>query len=348
MKRLFKLLATLLAVASVAHAQEQSGIPAKMTVVTGKTVPVFLQSLSDGKLIFQIYKRPNNVPLGDITKVSRFDFMNQFDSAGVNELFDAGDYQAVVDKMSAELKPSLDEYWQYMSVENNFQNEFCSLLTAYMELGDMTNAQMAASILIQSSNPDMRAKGMVATIKLALAKDNIEEAEQLLESFDSEVGKLYLKACIERARNNPKAAFLLVNKIISEHPNDLKWMPQSEFLNVHLYMDIGLTNSAIQTARQVKNIYGKSNIAADAQKLQTYLEEAQAAAEAAAQAREEEEEKARAEVRARAEARAGIESASTNDVVALPESDDAQIEDTDGDSESETDLESESDDGDGE
>ena len=58
-------------------------------------------------------------------------------------------------------------------------------------------------------------------------------------------------------------------------------MPQSEFLNVHLYMDIGLTNSAIQTARQVKNIYGNSNVAAEAQKMQTFLEEAQAAAKAA-------------------------------------------------------------------
>lgn len=346
MKRLFNILATFLAVVALAQAQEQAGVPAKMEVVTGKTVPVFLQSLADGKLIFQIYKRTKNIPLGDITKVTRFDFMNQFDSEGVTQLFNTGDYQAVVDKMKADLKPSLDEYWQYMSVENNFQNEFCNLLTAYMELGEMADAEMAAATLMQSSNPDVRAKGTAAAIKIALAMEKIEDAEKMLESFDSEVGTLYLKACIERARKNPKAAFLLVNQIISEHPNDLNWMPQSEFLNVHLYMDIGLTNSAIQTARQVKNIYGNSNIAADAQKLQTFLEEAQAAAEAAAKARAAEEELARAEVRARAEARAGIERASTNDVVALPESQDGQ--DTDPDSDSEADSDSESDVGDGE
>jgi hypothetical protein len=340
MKRLFNILATLLAVAAFAQAQEQSGVPAKMEVITGKTVPVFLQSLADGELVFQIYKRPKNIPLGDITKVTRFDFMNDFDRDGVTQFFNAGEYQAFVDKMTTDLKPSLEEYWQYMSVENNFQTEFCNLMAAYLKLDDMPNAEMASSILRQSSNPDVRAKGTAAAIKVALAKGSIEDAEKMLESFDSEVGNLYLQACIERARQNPKAAFLLVNEIISEHPNDLQWMPQSEFLNAHLYMDIGLTNSAIQTARQVKNIYGDSNIAVEAQKLQTFLEETKAAAEAAAKIREEEEEKERAEVRARAEARAGVESASTNDVVALPESDDGQVQDPASDSEGDKDTES--------
>lgn len=343
MKRLFNILATSLVVVSLAQGQapEQSGVPAKMEIVTGKTVPVFLQSLVDGELVFQIYKRTKNIPLRDLTKITRFDFMNEFDREGVTRLFNAGDYQGVVNQMMTDLKPSLDEYWPYMSVENNFQNEFCSLLTAYFELGDMDKAEMAASILSTSSNQDVRAKGVVAMIKVALAKGNIEDAEKVLESFDSEVGTLYLKACVERARGNPKAAFLLVNEVISEHPNDLRWMPESEFLNVHLYMDIGLTNSAIQTARQVKVIYGNSNIAADAQKLQTHLEEAQAAAEAAATAREEEEQRARAEVRARAEARAGLTSASTNEVISLPESDEGQDQDPGSDAETDMDTESE-------
>lgn len=338
MKRLFNILATFLAVVALAQAQveEQTGVPAKMAVVTGKVVPVFLQSLTDGELIFQIYKRTKDIPLRDITKVTRLDFINKFDSEGVTRLFNAGDYQAFVALMMAELKPSLDEYWQYMSVENNFQNEFCNLLIAYLELGDMANAEKAASILSQSSNQDVRTRGLVASIKIALAKGNIEDAETLFEGVDSEVGKLYLKACIERARQNPKAAFLLVNEIISKHSNDLRWMPQSEFLNVHLYMDIGLTNSAIQTARQVKNIYANSYIAADANKLQAYLEEAKAAAAAAVTARQEEEARARAEVRARAEARAGIESVSTNEIVALPESDDGQVQDPVNDAESDT------------
>lgn len=327
MKRLFKIIATLAAAVSLAHAQDQSGVPARMSVITGKTVPVFLQSLSEGKLVFQIYKRPKDIPLNDITKVTSFEFMNQFDSSGVNELFNAGEYQAVVDKMSEELKPSLDEYWQFMSVENNFQNDFGNLLTAYMELGEMDLAEKAAAILLQNTNPDVRSKGTTAAIKLALAAGNIEKAEMMLEGFDSEVGTLYLKALIEQAKGNPKAAFLLVNQIVSGHANDLNWMPQAEFLNVHLYMDIGLTNSAIQTARQVKNIYGNSSIAMDAQKMQTYLEEAQAAAEAAAKAREEEEARARAEVKARAEARAGIQSTSTTDVAALPETDEEQTDD---------------------
>lgn len=350
MKRTFNILAIFLTVVAFVQAQaekqEQAGVPAKLTVVTGKVVPVFLQSLKDGKLVFQIYRRTKNIPLRDVTKISRLDFMNEFDRDGVTRLFKAGDYQGVVDKMTTDLKPSLDEYWQYMYIENNYQAEFSNLMTAYLELEDMDKAEMAASILSRNNDPEIRTKAITASIKIDLGKGNIEDAEQKLESIDSEVGKLYLKACIERARQNPKAAFLLVNEIISEHPNDLMWMPQSEFLNVHLYMDIGLTNSAIQTARQVKNIYGNSNIAADAQKMQIFLEEAQAAAAAAAAAREEEEERARAEVRARAEARAGIKSTSTNEVAALPESEDGRAQEPVPDSEAE--MEPESDVGDGE
>jgi hypothetical protein len=326
MKRLCKILATFLAFVAFTNAQEQSGVPAKMTVVTGKTVPVFLQSLSEGRLVFQIYKRQKDIPLNDVTKVTRFEFINQFDSAGVNEMFKAADYQGVVDKMSAELKPTLDEYWQFMVVDNNFQNEFCYLLAAYMELGAVDVAGKAARIMMQSSNPDVRAKGTTAAVKIALESGNIEDAEALVSSFESEVGKLYLNALIEQAKENPRGAFKLVNQIISDHANDLRWMPQAEFLNVHLYLDIGLTNSAIQTARQVRNIYNNSNLAADAQKLQIILEEAQLAAEIAAKAAEEEEARARAEVRARAEARAGIQSTSTNDVAELPEADTEQVQ----------------------
>lgn len=338
MKRFFNILMTSLAVVAVAQAQEQTGVPAKMEISTGKVVPVYLQSLDDGKLIFQIYKRPKNIPLADISKVVRFDFLNQFDSEGALQLFNAGEYQGLVDKMATELKPSLEEYLPFMAVDNNLQTEFCNLLEAYLELEDFAHAEIAASALMQSSNPDVRTKGQSAGIHVALKKGNIEEAEGLLEGVDSDVGKLYLKACIARAKDEHKEAFLLVNEIISGHANDLQWMPQSELLNVYLYRDIGLTNSAILTARQVSNIYANSHTAATAQKLKTEMEAAVAAAEAAAKIRDEEEEKARAEVRARAEARAGITADSTEESDVQPGTDDGEPEDAVEGAEPETDA----------
>jgi len=324
MKRLFYILTTFVALVTFAQAQdeEQTGVPAKMEIITGKVIPVYLQSLVDGKLIFQIYKRPKDIPLGDITKVARFDFLNPFDADGVIQLFNSGEYQAVVDKMMTELKPSVDEYWPFMAVDNNFQPGFSALLESYIELDDLDQAETAASALMQSKNPDIRVQGQSAAIKVALKQGNIEQAEKVLEEVDSTVGKLYLQACIERAKQNPKAAFLLVNQIIAEYPNDLQWMPQSEFLNAHLYMDIGLTNSAINTARQVKNIYGNSSVAVKARKLQAQLEAEKAAAEAAAKAREEEAEKERAAVRARAKARAGIVDEPAEDTDVLEETTD--------------------------
>jgi len=333
MKRLFYMLATFLTLITFVQAQdeEQTGVPAKMEIITGKVIPVYLQSFAEGKLVFQIYKRPKDIPLSDISKVTRFDFLKPLDEDGVMQLFNAGDYQAVVDKMTSELEPSVDVYWPFMAVDNNFQAAFLSLLNSYLELDDLDQAAMAASVLMQSRNPDIRVQGQSAAIQVALKKGNLEEAEQVFEGVDSPVGKLYLKACIERARENPAAAFMLVNEIIAEHPNDLQWMPQSELLNAYLYTDIGLTNSAIQTARQVKNIYGNSSVSVKAQKLQTELEAEKAAAEAAAKAREEEEEKARAAVKARARARAGVADEPTDDDELLEETDveqpQAEVED---------------------
>jgi hypothetical protein len=285
------------------QAQQQSGIAARLTAVNGKEFPVFLQGLEGDKVIFQLYKRPQN-QAAPLKAIDEIEFLAQFDKPGIEQLYSTGDYQGMILKMKAELKPSLDGYWDFMTVENNLQDLFTMLMKAYLRSGDIASANKAAAILLQ--NKDKTVQGQAESIALlaALGEDRIADAEALLAGVESEPGKLYLGACIERAKGQTAAAFMLTNRLIREFGNDLGWMPQAELLNAHLYVDSGLTNSAINTARQVMNIYRNSDVGNDAGKLHSELVLVKTRYEADVKAREDAEAAAAVERRARAAERA--------------------------------------------
>jgi len=112
----------------------------------------------------------------------------------------------------------------------------------------------------------------------------------------------------------------IVTTIIADHANDREWMPATELLSAYLYLDMTgtnsviTTNSVINTARQVKNIYAGSQVAGEARKLWVSLggeaieaEEIARKAELAAATKKAKEERAaarEAERKAKQEARA--------------------------------------------
>jgi len=310
MKRFLTSALAYIALVSMGAAQDQSGVPAQMQIAgMAKPLPVFLQRVEDGRLYFQRYRQSNDLA-GPINKIAHLEFMERFDLAGARELYRVGEFELLVSKMETELKPSLDEYWPYMQIDNNFQDVFCMLTRVYLELGDYDKATKAAAILIQSKNASVLSTGQSVSILIALKEGRIEDAEQLLEQIDSPAGVLYFRACIERAKKEPKAAIQLATELIAQYGNDLDWMPKAELLCAYLYQDMAETqpepylDSAKQTARQVKNIYAGTNIAALAQRMEASIAALQVRLEAEAAAKAEAEEKAKAEVRARAEKRA--------------------------------------------
>ncbi len=303
MNRILATLFVMLSAVLMVHGQEQSGIPAKLTAANGKEFPVFLQALDDDKIVFQLYKRPNNqaVPVRLIAKI---EFVAPIDSDGAEELFGVGDYQGMITKMRGEFKPSLDDYWPFMAVENNFQDLFTMLMKAYLRTGNVSKANDAAEILLQNKNEAVKGQAESIALLAALGQDRIADAEGLLQTIKSAPGKLYLGACIERAKGHPFEAIQMITDLIAQYANDLSWMPQAELLCAHLYMDMGMTNSAINTARQVQNIYTHTDVGNDASKLHEELLLAKQQADEAAKARQDAEEAAREAVRARAEQRA--------------------------------------------
>ena len=135
MKNILTIFLVALIPALAVQGQEQSGIPAKLTAVNGKEFPVFLQGIEGDKIVFQLYKRPAN-QAAPLKAIAEIEFVGQVDVAGAEQLFSTGDYQGMILKLKAELKPSPDDYWSYMTVENNLQDLFTMLMKAYLRLGD--------------------------------------------------------------------------------------------------------------------------------------------------------------------------------------------------------------------
>jgi len=305
-KRLILPTAALLLAASHSMAQEteKSGTAARLTVANGKTINVYLQTLEDGKVTFKAGTKEMTVPAG---KISSFEFsMNKeefefftgnkiisdeavkeifgtpdlgkreklgmiFEQilSNVTEDYNAGNYSDVVSAIA----PFLTERTPYMQVENNLQETFIMLMESYRGLKDFSNVRKCAAPLLESDNADLVLKAQVNNALAALADSDFQTAEKLRGEINSEAASLYLEACIKRAQGEPKAAIQIVTHVIAEHGNDIDWMAPSELLSAYLYMDMISTNSPIttnsvrNTARQVKNIYGGSAVAADARKL---------------------------------------------------------------------------------
>ncbi|MBN2164157.1 MAG: hypothetical protein JXR25_05470 [Pontiellaceae bacterium] len=315
MKGVFSALLVLVVTASVSLGQTQSGIPARITAANGRQFEVFLQKIEDENIKFLMNRgnKEQSVPVRLITTV---EFVGRYDIEGMELMFNNGDYQGMINKMTVEMKPSVDAFLPFMSTKNNLQDLFAMLMKAELGLGHAARAKEISSLLMK--NPDTGIQGQAESIGLlaALDEDDISTAETLLGEIDSDPGKLYLGACVERAKGNFVVAINMVVDLIMAYPNDLNWMPQAELLNAHLYMDMGRTNSAIQTARQVKFIYANSRVGTDAANLYMEYKKAQDAAADAAKEREELEEANRAAVRAKAEERAkgfGFDAASEED-----------------------------------
>lgn len=319
MKRIIVSLITLSAVVVLAQQEvTQSGIPAKLEAANGKKINVFLQSIAGESLTFQPFKSTKNITV-PTSKINSLEFFPKYDAEEVNAAFIRGDFSAV----KQVLEPLMSDYFDYMAIENNMRESFVVLYNSYRFSGDYDNAEKYASILLTLGDEELEMKGKAGLALIAIEKKDLETAEKYRAELaeKSEAAGLYLQAAIERANGEPKQAIQTVTIIIKDHSNDLDWLPASELLSAYCYLDLTgtnsviSTNSAMNTARQVKNIYAGTAVAADAAKLWTSLggPEIEALAEAeraelAARVKAEKEQRA-AEERAEKEAEIAAEAA---------------------------------------
>ena len=141
----------------------------------------------------------------------------------------------------------------------------------------LAKIKKAAALLIASGDPALMQRGQVFLALAAIAGGDIQTALGIRSEVASEAAGLYLQACIEQAEQRPKDAIKTISLNILDHANDVEWLGPSELLCAHLYLDmvssnsVVTTNSALNTARQVKNIYAGTYVAANAKNLWTSL-----------------------------------------------------------------------------
>lgn len=325
---------------------EQTGTPALLETTNGKTAKVMLQKLEDGNLTFAAGSKSMTVPADKIASLTfsmgkeDFNFYREQEVVSseqvaevfkkenlsgaeklelifkdvlknINQIYNDGDFQKVVDATG----PVMEKYVQYMPIQNNMRTPFVLTYNSYKSLGDYANATRYAEMLIAMDDAKMKLMGQVGKAQIALAQDDIAGAEKIKDELpeDAEAATLYLTAAIQRANGQPKEAIITVTQIIEDHANDVQILPASELLVAHCYLDMTgtnsviTTNSAMNTARQVKNMYAGTAVAVNAEKLWEdlggrELEEKEKALKAEMEA-------ARAEAEARAEKRRAEEKA---------------------------------------
>jgi len=271
MRRIFFLIGVLALTSFSAEAQKkktevQPGLPAVLEAVTGKKAPVFLQRIEGGKVCFcpRHSTREISVPA---SKIKNLEFIVKYDVGNMSTNFACGKYQEIVTVLEPLLKP----YLPYMGIENNLREPFLGLVDAYRELGMFDKLAKTAEILQQTGDDLLIQKALVDRALIAIAHKDLEQAEKLRGELKSEAAQVYLKAAILRAEEKPKEAIQTVIKVIADYGNDMDWLPQSELLCAYLYLDLGLTNSAFMTARQVEHLYAGTHISADAAKFRAPL-----------------------------------------------------------------------------
>jgi len=287
MKRLFlSLILVLFAQLSFSAPQ---GLPVKVVPLKGKLIAGYFQKIDAGVVTFLPLKAktPITVP---VDKIKEVEFLLKYDKERLDRYFKQARYSSLTIIFGPNFKP----YWDYMALKNNLQPSFFKLVDSYLYQKKFKQVARAGKILMKSSDPDVILKGQLYTVWVALSDvdskgkvkpESIRIIEKIKKEMNSPPGKLYLQACIDRAKGKPKLAFNSVCSIIANYEGDFYWMSKAELLSAYLYLDSHLTNSAIATAKQVASIYAGSDVANNAKQFIIDTEKAVADAKVKAEKR---------------------------------------------------------------
>lgn len=292
-------------ITSVVVAQDaQPGVPALLETVNGKKAGVLLQRIDETTLTFRAGKSTKDMaaPCDKIKSLKfamskeEFDLFreqNILEESVITEIYSTPDvskseklaliFQAVLDEIEndsvegevdsvvAILEPIMEARAPYMSIQNNLQALYVTLMESYLKQNNYSKMRECAAVLSRSTDLLMVLKAKTNMALAALAENDIPAAQALTAEVDSEVVSIYLQACIDRVNGEYKKAHKAVAGLILKYGNDQNWLPATELLSAHLYLNEKATNSAVYTARQVMNIYNGTAISADARQFRAEL-----------------------------------------------------------------------------
>jgi hypothetical protein len=121
------------------------------------------------------------------------------------------------------------------------------------------------------TKPDAK-QTVITTALQALSADNSQTVAGAASSVTNPAARLYFQAEAERRQGHPQAAIQLAARAVTLHYQDVEWLPRNELLCAQLYFELGLTNAAVATARQIENLYTGTEISKKAAALRSRIE----------------------------------------------------------------------------
>jgi len=267
MKRLFgTLIGTALLISSGFCAEPPLAVLYK---TDGRAWKVFLIKNGREKLTIRLHKSKANTTV-EAEEVDRLEMVHPEYNADLVQLhFNQADYSAVI----AALEPVVLPVTDYMGFPNNLQEPCDRLMQAYSWNGDAAKAAGLADLLRISPDPERKVSALVIRALSALAQNEPAAAETCRAAIDEPAAELYVRAAMEQAQGEPEKAIQTAVELIATHPNNMNWMPPVELLCAKLYLELGMTNSAIATARQTEKIYAGMNVEKEARALRSTISE---------------------------------------------------------------------------
>ncbi|QHI70355.1 tetratricopeptide repeat protein [Tichowtungia aerotolerans] len=261
MKRIVILLTSVLC--CLASAQESRTLNAKLNRADGKAFRVILEDCDGTHLTYSLEsgRESKTLPLVDIKELEIQ--LPKLSLDALQAKLVAAEYAEVV----SALEPVVGGAGIYMVVPNNAVSLYALLTKAYLRNGDIEKARGSAEQLKAVSDAAVKKQALATIAQCVLEAGELDEAGRLIGELSDPVAKLYLTARLQRAAGQSKEAIQTVIDLIASYPNDHNWMPQTEYLDAQLYLDLGMPDSAAEVAHQVMVLYPRSEFKVEAQKL---------------------------------------------------------------------------------
>lgn len=268
---MMKQLVILLSALMVWNAQAESEKPlqARLTRSDDRIRRIILLDCTADELTYRLENGTESWtrPLADVRRLNIR--LPEFDLEALRSQYISSDYAGVV----ATLETAVGRCGLYMPVANNALEAYELLAEALLRNGDFEKARRAGMNLLTAPDAEVRERARAVVALSTLGTGNPGKAAEWRDRLKDPAAELYVSACIQRAQQNSKAAMQTAIELIAAHPNDHEWMPQTEFLCAQLYLDLGMTNSAAVTARQVQSLYPGSECRAEARRLQEEIKQ---------------------------------------------------------------------------
>ena len=246
------------------YAQDLIGI---INLDNGKKINAVLYKIDNNVIRCIEYKSKKtfSIPVDKIKNIvfiSEYNFANFFEETNL------------LDEEFLNFEKEITKYSNFMFINNNLLNHFYDYLdylfvSERFEINVINHINTLGLSMVSSIN----SKGLHYECLYMIKMHEFEKAQALIKETFNEAEKIYFQALILNEQKRFKDAMKMVTQMIINHSNDTTWLPPIELLSAKIYLDLGLTNSAINTAKQVEKIYKGTVAAKIAGKIYNTLEQ---------------------------------------------------------------------------